>query len=237
MSVLIGHASIDEHNKARNGQAGDQTGKEVCTRSWWDRGWDTLLRPVEEYAEGIASACEKGCANSNIGYDQNQRNTLHDRLKENGYDMSSVPPCETDCSAYNTACCIAAGIKALEYVGNAPTTRNMCSVYASTGCFTVYTDNAHLRSDKWLKRGDILVSKGYHTVIVLSDGEETVKLKNQELKNKDIRIVTASSLNVRLTPMGIKLHLLKNGDMVNVVEQTQDGWCKIEAWVSGKYLR
>lgn len=32
MSVLIGHASISE-NGTVNGSAGDQTGKEVCTRT------------------------------------------------------------------------------------------------------------------------------------------------------------------------------------------------------------
>ena len=36
MSVMIGHASIDENGKARGGVAGDQTKREVCTRTWYD---------------------------------------------------------------------------------------------------------------------------------------------------------------------------------------------------------
>ena len=36
MSVKIGHASIDERGKARGGAAGDQTGREVYTRNWYN---------------------------------------------------------------------------------------------------------------------------------------------------------------------------------------------------------
>ena len=35
MSVKIGHASIDENNKASGGKSGDQTGKEICIRNWY----------------------------------------------------------------------------------------------------------------------------------------------------------------------------------------------------------
>ena len=43
MAVIIGHASIDERGRANSGQAGDQTGREVCTRNWYNRGWTVLL--------------------------------------------------------------------------------------------------------------------------------------------------------------------------------------------------
>jgi len=78
MSIKIGHASIDENGSARGGTAGDQTGKELCTRSWYTKGWNVLLRPKRaELAEKSAAACEAACANSNIGYDQGGRNTLY----------------------------------------------------------------------------------------------------------------------------------------------------------------
>ena len=35
MAVKIGSARIDENGKAHGGQAGDQTGKEVSTQSWY----------------------------------------------------------------------------------------------------------------------------------------------------------------------------------------------------------
>ena len=34
MAVKVGSARIDEYGKARGGQAGDQTGKEVSTQNW-----------------------------------------------------------------------------------------------------------------------------------------------------------------------------------------------------------
>ena len=35
MAVLIGHASINEKGKVTGGKKGDQTGKEVCIRTWY----------------------------------------------------------------------------------------------------------------------------------------------------------------------------------------------------------
>ena len=47
MSVLIGHASVDENGKAAHGKGGDQTKKEVCTRNWYKKSWDVVLRPID----------------------------------------------------------------------------------------------------------------------------------------------------------------------------------------------
>ena len=75
--MRIGHASIDEHGKISGGNAGDQTGKEVCIRSYYSRNWTYVLRCKDsKIAEKMAIACEQGCNNNNIGYDQSQRNTL-----------------------------------------------------------------------------------------------------------------------------------------------------------------
>ena len=64
MAVKIGHASIDERGKINSGTAGDQTGKEVCTRNWYAGGWTVLLRPKSSTtAEEMAKSCEAGCAN------------------------------------------------------------------------------------------------------------------------------------------------------------------------------
>ena len=77
MAVKIGHASKDENGTYVGGAAGDQTGKEVCTLSWWNNSWTAVFRPKDSAAtEKIAKAMEQACANNNIGYDQNQRTTL-----------------------------------------------------------------------------------------------------------------------------------------------------------------
>lgn len=47
-SGKIVHASINEKGKATGGKAGDQTGREICVRSYYQypKGWDRVLRYV-----------------------------------------------------------------------------------------------------------------------------------------------------------------------------------------------
>ena len=169
--VKIGHASIDENRRIKGGSAGDQTGKEVCTRNWYTTGWDLLLRPkTKELAEKSAQACEKGCANNNIGYDQNQRNTLNTQAKKVGYDLSKITTkCECDCSSFMTVCALAGGAN-IEYGSNAPTTSTMKTRFSVGGDYDVIIASKYLTSDKYLKRGDILVKTGSHTVMALENG-------------------------------------------------------------------
>lgn len=171
MAIKIGHSSIDENGKARGGAAGDSTGKELCTRGWYNGGWNVLLRPKSgTLAEKSAKACEAGCANSKIGYDQNQRNTLNTQAKAVGYDLSKiVKVCECDCSSFMHVCAIAGGAN-LGYGSNGCTTRTMAVTFAKSGDYEKLTDSKYLTSDKYLKRGDILVKEGSHTVMVLENG-------------------------------------------------------------------
>lgn len=167
MSVTIGHASIDENKKAKGGSAGDQTKKEVCTRSWYNKPWTCVIRPKDSAkAEKIAKAMEQACANDKIGYDQYQRTTLYTQAKAVNWDISKVTTaCECDCSSLVAVCVNAAGIKVSKdiYTGNEKT------ALANTGAFTVLTDSKYISMAKYLKRGDILLGAG-HTAIVLTDG-------------------------------------------------------------------
>ena len=170
MSVRIGHASIDENGKASGGAAGDQTGKEVVTRNWYNKPWNVLLRPKSvTVAELSARACEAACANPNIGYDQGGRNTLYAKAKAADFDLSAVGACECDCSSLMHVCAIAGGAN-LEYGSNGYTTRTMVSAFVKSGDYEKFTDSKYLESDKYLKRGDILVKEGSHTVMVLENG-------------------------------------------------------------------
>lgn len=167
MSVTIGHACIDERGKANSGAAGDQTKKEVYTRTWYKKPWHTVFRPKSSTAaEKIAKAMEQACANNNIGYDQWQRGTLYKLAKAAKWDISKITKkCETDCSALVAVCCNAAGIDVDEdmYTGN------QRSILCATGAFELLTDAKYTGSSANLKRGDILLGKG-HTAIVLSNG-------------------------------------------------------------------
>lgn len=213
MSVKIGHASIDERGKAKSGTAGDQTGKEVCTRAWYDKGWNVLLRPKSAtVAEKMAKACEAGCSNSKIGYDQNQRNTLRTQAKAAGWNLAKITKaCETDCSAFMTVCAEAAGVNVSGCYtsGNAPTTSTMRAKFKATGAFEVLTDSKYLTGDAYLKRGDILVREGSHTVMVLSNGSKVtsaaevpyISVKPVAAKYRDNKLAgtytTTGNLNMR----------------------------------------
>lgn len=188
MAVLIGHASIDENRKAHSGAAGDQTGKEVCTRGWYDGGWHTVLRCKDsDKVEKMAQECEAACLNPNIGYDQRQRNTLRKAAKAANFDLSKVGKCECDCSSLMAVCAECAAIEVPYTYDNAPSTRTMVAAFKSTGEFDVLTESKYLTSDKYLRRGDILVKSG-HTVMALQDGEygreKKVSVKVSVLKKK-----------------------------------------------------
>lgn len=176
MAVRIGHASIDENRKIKGGNAGDQGGKEVCIRNWYSGGWGFLARAKDrEVAERIAAACEAGCANGNIGYDQSQRNSLNAQAQAVGYDLSKIDtPCETDCSAFVSVCVQAAGVEVPYTCGNAPTTGTLKAVLNKTGAFDIFTQSKYLTTSAHLRRGDILVKPGKHTVMVLDDGASAV---------------------------------------------------------------
>lgn len=174
MATRIGHASGSENkNSGWDGKAkaGDQTGSEVCIRSYYSKPWHTILRAKDNnVAQAMAKHCENGCNNPNIGYDQSQRNTAHDLAKKVNYDLSKiVTPCETDCSAFMTLCAICAGVKELEYTTNAPTTSTMVNAFNKTGKFQTITGSGIVNDPKYMKRGDVLVGNG-HTAMVLDDG-------------------------------------------------------------------
>ena len=170
MSVTIGHASIDENGKARGGAAGDQTGKEVCTRSWYAKGWNKVIRPKKaSVAEKIAAAMEAACKNNNIGYDQNQRTTLYSQASAKNWNIAAITvKCECDCSSLVAVCVNAAGVKVSKDIY----TGNEAAALKNTGEFEILTDSKYLTKDNYLKRGDILLCEGSHTAIALSNGSE-----------------------------------------------------------------
>lgn len=212
MSVKIGHASIDENQKANGGSAGDQTKKEVCTRSWYSKPWTYVIRPKDSnVAEKIAKAMEQACANDNVGYDQYQRTTLYAQAKALNWDISKITTkCECDCSSLVAVCVNASGIKVSKDIY----TGNQLKSLEATGGFTILTEAKYISRSDYLKRGDILLGKG-HTAVVLSGGtvetqptEKPVEKPTTTKKATDYARsflrplsgsykVTASKLNVR----------------------------------------
>lgn len=191
MAVKIGSARIDENGKAHGGKAGDQTGKEVSTQNWYlnSKGWRVYRAKNPAVAEKIAQCMERACANSAIGYDQYQRNTLYKEAEKFGFDTAKViTPVETDCSALVRVCCAFAGIVGLPEgfrTGNMPTN------LTKTGAFTELTGSKYQEQSTYLGRGDILVTKtSGHTVVVLSNGskyEGTVQPKEYAIGDRILK--------------------------------------------------
>lgn len=229
MSAMIGHASIDENGKAHGGAAGDQTGKEVCTRTWYNKPWTCVIRANDSaVAEKIAKAMEQACANDKIGYDQYQRTTLYTQAKACGWDLSKITKaCETDCSALVAVCVNAAGISVSKdiYTGNEK------SALLATGKFKAYTSSDYTGSSAKLKRGDILLANG-HTAVFLGDGSISAGTSsgNTSYSGKGIGTATAKvNMNIRSGPgTGYKsLGVIGKGTKVEVLEVLSSGWYKI----------
>jgi hypothetical protein len=174
MSVKIGSARIDENGNARGGKAGDQTGKEVSTQSWYrhSKGWRVFRAKSAEVAARIAQDMQWACDNKHIGYDQGQRLTLYDVSKPLGFNCNKVREnCETDCSALVRVCCAYAGVKLPNF--RTPTEP---AALLDSGAFTELKGAKYTDSDKYLRRGDILVTRTQgHTVVVLSNGSKAGK--------------------------------------------------------------
>ena len=171
MAVKIGHAYSDENSRATGGNAGDQTTKElrVSDYSVNKKGWVVLRCKDDARRLKIAEAMEKACKNNDIGYDQNQRNTLFNNVKDRGFDPSkTTKKVETDCSALVRVCIAYAYGE--DVAGNIRTISEP-DILVKTGLFAKYTDAKYCKSSDYLLRGDILCTPvSGHTVVVLDDG-------------------------------------------------------------------
>lgn len=189
MAVKIGHARGGDPTYT----PGDQTGQEVRTQAWYSNGWNFVLRfrdPAK--AERAARACEAACANDNIGYSQTRRNDLRAAAKVVGFDFARITsPADCDCSSLMSVCAEAAGVNmnAAYSGGNAPWTGNMREKFLLTGEFDVLTDEKYLKTDQYLRRGDILVNEITHTCMALSDGANA-RSNAQECVKKCVEMYT-----------------------------------------------
>lgn len=174
--VKVGSARIDENGKTHGGAAGDQTGKEVATQSWYlhGKGWRVLRHKDRGAAKRAAEAMLAACANENVGYDQYERDTLMTAAEKTAYDISKVSTkCETDCSALIRVCeAFAFGEDIVGKVSSARFyTGNMVKILLSTGLFYELEGTKYTEQSDYLGMGDILVTKTKgHTVMAVTDG-------------------------------------------------------------------
>lgn len=189
MSVLIGHASISEQSTV-NGTKGDSTSKEVCTRTWYSKPWGYMaIHPDANVREKHAKAIEQSCANNNIGYGQNDRNTLYTQAEKMNYDLSKITTkCNCDCSSLQNVAAMASGASGVTYGSNGWTTSNM-KAYLQKAGYKIVEDGTYLKSADYCVRGAIYVKAGSHTVTGLSNDSKY----KQTLSKAGIGSISSSS--------------------------------------------
>lgn len=172
MSVRIGHASIAETGGV-NGRPGDQTGREVCTRSWYSAGWSFMaIHPDASVRDRHAKAVEAACANDCVGYSQNDRNSLYRQALSVGMDISKIrTACSCDCSSLQNCAAVASGAPGVSYGENGWVTTNMLQHLRAAG-YVIVDDPYTVRNEQFAVRGAIYVSEG-HTVCALDNGEKS----------------------------------------------------------------
>ncbi len=171
MAVKVGSARIDERGRISGGKAGDQTGNEVSTQSWYphSKGWRTFRARDPAKAEKIAECMEWACASPLVGYDQNQNTTLFTALKAIGFKLKELAKkVETDCARLVRVCATYAGATVKDF----STATEAAALLASGEFVELKGDKYNKRSD-YLCRGDIQVTKTKgHTIVILSNGSK-----------------------------------------------------------------
>lgn len=240
MSIIFGSARIDENGNIAGGAAGDQTGNEVSTQGYYmhSQGWYCLRPKSVGIANKIANAMKQACDNNNIGYDQNQRNTVITQLKAYGSLGAIKTKCEADCSSLMRACVLQASGKDVGDIY----TGNLASALEASGLFE---KRFSVSNEGQLYNGDVLVTKTKgHTVIVVSGRPRS---GGSAWKATGTATCTDNGVYFRSTPdSSIKTNILGKmgkGNRFEVDGQTQSGWVHAKhaeygiGWVYGQYVK
>lgn len=231
MAVMIGNAVCDENGKAKGGQPGNQTGRELRVQAWYKnaKGWRVFRAKSPEVAEKLAWDCRAACENMNIGYNQAKRNTLYNAAKPFGFDCAKVDaPYECDCSSLVRVCLMYAGVRVNDF-----NTKSEPERLLATGEFDELTDAKYTDGPSYLKRGDILVTatKG-HTAIVLTDGPKAKSDPEPEPdpqpSEKHVEVL-GRSVNVRDrdSVKGRIFFTAHKGDSFPFVSVAPSGWYEV----------
>lgn len=159
MKVLT--ASISEQGTI-NGKKGDQTGREVYERNYYDFGQTLYFRPSDPSdASYIVAIARRIANNKRVGYGQSDRRSIYTALKNNGWQSAKLDTyCNTDCSMYVAVvvnCLYEAEICAPDtYTGNLETRLYNSGIFSKGKITKYYKPQA----------GDIVLAPGKHVVIV-----------------------------------------------------------------------
>jgi len=203
MSVKIGHA-VHSETGGREGQSGDQIqqqgkrNEEVQISSWYvsGDGWGWYIEAKDPaLLERMAVLMEQACANPNIGYSRTYRQRWYTTAKANGGDVTKANG-DCDCSSLVSGIANLSGAN----VKAGLSTATMLAAFKKSGQFDIYTDAAHLTTDKLAKRGGIYLRVG-HTLMVLENGSGVAaNLPSTTTPTPDVKppyVLVKGSVNIR----------------------------------------
>ena len=174
--MKIIQASISE-NGTTKGDAGNQNGKELNIKNWYNRPWDAMLRYKEKnIADEVVKIAKLLVDSYLVGYSQTERNTLYQTLKKYNFDVnkyiSSGEKTNCDCSSF-VYTCYACVLPKLRTDNNAPTTNTFIDFFNNKG-FNISKNEIHTKTSKNIVNGDILLSIGKHVVLAYDDSVNSV---------------------------------------------------------------
>lgn len=262
MTKYIAHASIDERGKASGGSAGDQTGKEVCIRTWYNKPWSHVLRIKDEkIRKQFANNMIDLAKNNKIGYDQNQRNSLLTQASKVNFDFTKiVTACECDCSSAITVAVLGAIYKVKGkseyekarntlYAGfNCRTTSTLRSALTQLSMIDVFKSSTYVAGTSNAVFGDIYLKEGKHVACYIDNGNKvSISAQNNASANTSVNSVnykvkvnTASGVNCRAEPStnGAKITAYANGVELAITKESGNwGYANNTGWVCLDYCK
>lgn len=169
MSVKIGHAVMDENGKTDGPITGDQTGKEIQISNWYLKDWEYYIEAKDANVRELAAYyVEQICKDDDFGYSQQstKRWTGYKAIKSNNNVVNGAKG-DFDCSSLVISTNIFGGIvmSASGYTGS------MYSKLKATGKYNIYTDDKHIKTCDYAKRGGIYLRNG-HVLTMLENGSK-----------------------------------------------------------------
>lgn len=215
----IVEAYSDENGKARGGQRGDQSGKEIRIREWYERdgGWSVYIECTDPLlAEAAAYNAQLIAEDGSFGYNQDDRWSGYDEIISGG-SIDEAEAGDFDCSSLCIAAYILAGLdmKPEGYTGNIE------RLFLETGRFKSYNDAAHLNSSNLAKIGGMYLEPKKHVLMMLEDGENAAVVQPPAAtapSSSEKRVYAKGSVRVRTAPIdGTKIMTLRKGESLPYV--------------------
>ena len=229
MAARIVHAFSDENKGSKGGIAGDQTGREIFEQDWYERdgGWDVVLVPTDsEMAQAAAASAIEIADDDSFGYDQSQRSTGLDAIRDAGSIYGAVAS-ELDCSSLAFLVYMLNGLEVeLGYTGN------LESRFTATGLFIAHREDAYTKSADLAPVGSLYLTAGKHVAIVVKSdavNEEYVEDEADEIDAPYVAVIGSVNVRVAAGKENARLTTAHNGDRLPYLgADSATGWYEVE---------